>query len=167
MATGRLRRITATLGLLAMTTVAAVAVAPPPAMADSTRIISGTTSCYGGAVPPVGPYVGVDSGGWPGAPGPGWLPVDSVSPFDRTNPTRVWTKVIPASATSIKLDVRCYVSWSEYYGYITFPEGTWQGSTYSLTPGTSTINSTWSCNRQPVAPGPWVRTCTLTAMSSG
>jgi hypothetical protein len=162
-----LRRITATLGLLATTTVTAVAVAPSPAAADSTRIISGSTNCYGTGVPPVGPYVGVNSGGWPGSPGPGWLPVDSVSPFNPGTPTRVWTKVIPASATSIALDVRCYVSWSEYYGYIFFPEGTWQGSTYGLTPGTSAINTTWSCARQPVAPGPWVRTCTMTAISYG
>ncbi|MEQ4305120.1 hypothetical protein ABNF97_27690 [Plantactinospora sp. B6F1] len=91
--------------------------------------------------------------------------MDSVSPFSPTNPTRTWTKVIPASATSIKLDVRCYLNWSEYYGYEFYPEGSWQGSTYSLTPGTSPINSTWSCDRRPVNPGPWVRTCTLTAIS--
>lgn len=164
-ATGRLRRSAVALGLLATTTVASVTVAPSPAAADGTRIITGSTTCTSG-LPPVGPYVGVNGGGWPGAPGPGWLPVDSIYQVPGTQ-TRVWTKVIPASATSIALDVRCYVNWSEYYGYTTFPEGTWQGSSYGLTPGTSTVNSTWSCARQPVAPGPWVRTCAMTAVSSG
>lgn len=167
MASGRLRRITATLGLLAMTTVAAVTVAASPAAANSTRIINGSTDCYGTPVAPVGPYLGVDGGGWPGAPGPGWSTTDSVSPFNPSNPIRTWSKVIPATATSIKLDVRCYLSWSEYYGYVTSPEGTWQGYSYSLTPGTSTINSSWSCERKPVAPGPWIRTCTLTGITYG
>ncbi|MDG4786025.1 hypothetical protein O7626_08820 [Micromonospora sp. WMMD1102] len=93
--------------------------------------------------------------------------MDTVSPFNPASSTRLWTKAIPASATTIALDVRCYQSWSEYYGYVFFPEGTWQGSYHSLTPGTSTVSSTWSCARQPVAPGPWIRTCNLTSMSTG
>jgi hypothetical protein len=164
--TGKLRRIAAALGLLAAATVSAVTVAAQPAAADGTRIINGTTTCTSGIVP-FAPWVNLGGGpGWPGAPGPGWLPADSSYQVPGTQ-TKVWTKVIPASTTSIALDVKCYLSMSEYYGYVTYPQGTWQNWVYSLTPGTSTINSTWSCTRQQVYPGPWIRTCARTAISYG
>ncbi len=40
-------------------------------------------------------------------------------------------------------------------------EGTWLGYTYSITPGTSTINANASLWKGPVYPGPWVRYCTI------
>jgi hypothetical protein len=143
----RLRRRALTLGVLVAVAAAATA-APQPAIADGTRIINGTTTCANGTV----------SYGFSVNLGAGWEYADSSYQVDSR--TKVWTKVISSSATSVALDSFCYYSNPDF-----FPYGTWNGWTYSITPGTSTINSSWTCDRHPVYPGPFIRTCAMTAIS--
>jgi hypothetical protein len=153
---GRPRRWAAALVALTMATTLVVLGTPGAASADGTRTITGTTTCTSGIIP----Y------GFQVNYGTGWTGADSS--YISNYYTKVWTKVIPSSATSIALDSGCYVNWQEYYGYVYYPYGTWVGYTYSLTPGTSTVNTTWSCSRNPVYPGPPVeRSCSLTAISYG
>jgi hypothetical protein len=141
---------------LALTSVAAAALAvlvgtPQPAAATTTRTITGSTTCVSGVVPFV-PNVN-----W----GSGWVPADSSYQIPGTE-TKVWTATIPASANSIALDMFCYS-----YKWDTFPYGTWQGWFYNISPGTSTITSTWRCDRHSVYPGQWIRLCDLTGASYG
>ncbi len=152
---GRPRRWAAALVAVVAATTLVVAGTPGAASASGTRIVTGTTTCTSGIVP-YGFQVNLGSG---------WTYADSS--YQINNYTKVWTKVIPSTATSIALDSGCYVNWLEYNGYVSYPYGTWAGYSYSLTPGTSTVNSTWSCSRHPVNPGPYVRTCSLTAISYG
>lgn len=149
MTIGRLRRRAFAVGMLVAiaTTVTAM---PQPASADGTRTINGTTTCA----------IGGPSYGFQVNLGSGWTYADSS--YQSDSRTKVWTKVIPSSATSVALDSFCYYADPDFYPY-----GTWTGWTYSLTPGTSTVNSTWVCDRHPVYPGPFVRTCALTAISYG
>lgn len=154
MAMPSLRRASAALSALVVTVALAVTATAQPAAAFSTRTITGTTRCLTGIVP----------FGFSVNYGSGWTPADSSYQIPGTQ-TKVWTKVIPSSATTIALDSFCYYNWSEYNGYAFWPYGTWTGYTASLTPGTSTLNSTWYCDRYPVNPGPWVRTCSLSAIS--
>jgi hypothetical protein len=74
---------------------------------------------------------------------------------------------IPASASSLALDTHCYLDMAEYNGGPAWPEGMWEGYTYSITPGTSTINTTASLWRGPVYPGVWVRYCTISGITYG
>lgn len=153
--TTKLRRAAVAVGLLAASAVLSVTTTgQAPALADATRVITGATSCASGIVP-YSPYVNYGSG---------WVGADSSYQIPGTQ-TKVWTKVIPASATGIELDMFCYANWQEYNGQLFYPYGTWQGYGTSFTPGTSTITSGWLCDRFPVYPGPWVRTCTLSSIS--
>jgi hypothetical protein len=154
MTTGGLRRAAVGLITLIVTVALAAIATPQPAGANSTRTITGTTSCLTGIVP----------FGFSVNYGSGWTSADSSYQIPGTQ-TKVWTKVIPSTATAIALDSFCYYSWSEYNGLASWPYGSWAGNTASLTPGTSTVNSTWYCDRYPVNPGPWVRTCTLSTIS--
>jgi hypothetical protein len=149
MTIGRLRRRALAFGLL-VAVATAVTAAPPPAAADGTRIVNGATTCASGSV----------SYGFSVNLGSGWTYADSS--YQSDSRTKVWTKVIPSSATSIALDSFCYYADPDF-----FPYGTWNGYTYSLVPGTSTVNSSWVCDRHPVYPGPFIRTCSLTAISYG
>jgi hypothetical protein len=154
MTMARLRRAAAGLSALVVTAALTVTATPQPAAADGTRTITGTTSCFTGIVP----------FGFSVNYGSGWTYADSSYQIPGTQ-IKVWTKVIPSTATSIALDTFCYYSWSEYNGTASWPYGTWIGYTYSLTPGTSTVNSRWYCNRYPVNPGPFVRTGSLDTIS--
>jgi len=149
MITGRLRRRAIAYGMLtAVATMAVAAATPQPASADGTRTVNGATTCASGGLP-YGFQVDL---------GAGWTYADSS--YQSDSRTKVWTKVIPSSATSIALDSFCYYANPDF-----FPYGTWTGWTYSLTPGTSTVNSSWVCDRHPVYPGPFIRTCALTGIS--
>ncbi|HEX6470667.1 MAG TPA: hypothetical protein VF069_16325 [Streptosporangiaceae bacterium] len=153
----RLRRSAATLGAVGAAAALVVTGTPQLASADGTRTIVGSTTCASGIVP-YGFYVDYGSG---------WTPYGGTSVWPAGTQTKIWTWVIPSTATSFALDTFCYANSTEYNGQVSYPYGTWEGYTYSLTPGTSTINSTWRCDRYPVYPGPWIRTCSMTSISYG
>lgn len=131
---------------------------PQPASADGTRTLVATTTCRSGIVP-FGFQLNWGSGWTSDFPGSSYqIPGTQ---------TKVLTATIPGAATSIALDTFCYANRDEYYGRVSYPYGTWIGYTSGLTPGASRVSSTWSCDRYPVYPGPWVRTCSLAAISYG
>jgi hypothetical protein len=155
----RSRRRTAALGTLGVASSLLMTAAPQPASADGTRTFVASTTCDSGVVPygfnvDVGAGWNVGTSGGSSAQTPG-------------TQTKVLTITIPSTATSVALDSFCYIGFDEANGRITFPYGTWIGWTYSLSPGTSTANSTWVCSRHTVYPGPWIRTCALTSISYG
>jgi hypothetical protein len=152
---GRLRRGVAALSGLSAAVALFVTATPQFASADATRTIIGSTTCASGIVP----Y------GFQVNYGSGWTYDGGTSVWPAGTQTKIWTWTIPSSATGFSLDTFCYANGTEYNGQISYPYGTWQGYGASLTPGTSTINSTWRCDRYPVYPGPWVRTCSLTSIS--
>lgn len=157
MITGRLRRRAGVFGsLAAAATLLATTATPQLASADTTRTVTGSTTCTSG-IEPYGFQVNY---------GAGWTS-DGTSVWPPGTKTKIWTWVIPSSATSIALDTFCYYNDLEYNGRAFYPYGTWNGYTYSLTPGTSNVTSSWSCGRYPVYPGPFVRTCSLTSISYG
>ena len=65
------------------------------------------------------------------------------------------------------MDAFCYQNISEYYGYEHYPYGYWIGYAARLSPGTSTVNTTWACTRRTEYPGVMIRRCDLTSVSSG
>jgi hypothetical protein len=151
-----------TLAFVSMAAMAAAmlftAATPHRALADGTRTIHGTVTCTSGIVP----------FGFQFDWGSGWTPGDpsTTSGYQVDAQTKAWTTVIPSSATGIALDTFCYADSGEYNNEYSWPYGAWQGNWASLTPGTSTVNTTWSCERYPYYYG-WVRECTMTAVSYG
>jgi len=64
------------------------------------------------------------------------------------------------------MDAFCYPSWAAYNSPSSpGPFGQWRGYGIFITPGSSTVNSTWSCWWGQVYPGPYVRECGKTALS--
>jgi hypothetical protein len=145
------------LGVLVAAVAMSAAVVARPAAADGTRTITGSTTCTSGIVP----Y------GFSVNYGSGWTYEGGTSIWLPGTQTKVWTWVIPSSATSFALDTFCYANSAEYNGTVMYPQGTWEGYPASLTPGTSNVTSAWSCGRYQVYPGPWVRTCSATSISYG
>ena len=152
-----LRRRAAVFGAL-VATVALVGTATPQlASADGTRTLVASVSCRSGIVP-FGFALDWGSGFTYDFPGSSYQVPGTQ--------TKVLTATIPSNATSIAMDTRCYANSDEYWGRVSYPYGTWNGYVSSLTPGTSTLNSVWICDRYPVYPGPWIRTCTFNLLSN-
>jgi hypothetical protein len=126
-----------------------VGTAPPAASADTMRTLNVAVSCASGIVP-----FGLQANH-----GSGWYFPNGSS--YAVGGTKYFTVFIPASASSLALDTHCYLDMREYNGGPAWPEGTWLGYTYSITPGTSTINANASLWKGQVYPGPWVRYCTI------
>lgn len=127
--------------------------APSTASADTTRTLTVALSCASGIVP-----FGLQVNN-----GSGWY-FPSGSSY-AVGGTKYFTVFIPASATSLAIDTHCYLDMNEYYGGPAWPEGMWEGYTYSITPGAGTINTTASLWRGPVYPGVWVRYCTISSIT--
>ncbi len=127
--------------------------ASPAASADTMRTLNVALSCSSGIVP-----FGLSVNN-----GSGWYYPNGSS--YAVGGTKYFTVFIPASASSFAFDTKCYYNIDEYYGYVSYPDGSWQGYTYSLTPGTSTINMTASLWRGPVNPGPWVKYGTVSSLT--
>ena len=153
MTTATRRRKAATLSTVFAAAALLATAAPQAAMADATRTLSVPVTCASGIVP----YgLSVNNGS-------GWYYPNGSS--YAVGGTKYFTVDIPTTATSLALDTFCYYSLQEYNGQVSYPNGTWEGYTYTITPGTSTINTTAACVREPVYPGPWVRYCSLTAIT--
>ena len=127
--------------------------ATPAASADTMRTLNVALSCSSGIVP-----FGLSVNN-----GSGWYYPNGSS--YAVGGTKYFTVFIPASATMLAFDTRCYYNMEEYYGYVFYPDGYWEGYTYSIVQGTSTINATASLWRGPVAPGPWVKYATISSLS--
>jgi hypothetical protein len=127
--------------------------AAPAASADTMRTLNVALSCSSGIVP-----FGLSVNN-----GSGWYYPNGSS--YAVGSTKYFTVFIPASANSFAFDTKCYYNTAEYNGQVSYPEGTWQGYTYPLTPGTSTINMTASLWRGPVFPGPWVKYGTVSSIT--
>jgi hypothetical protein len=139
---------------VAIATVALFAgIASPPASADTMRTLNVALSCSSGIVP-----FGLSVNN-----GSGWY-YPSGSSY-AVGGTKYFTVSIPASASLFEFDTKCYYNIDEYYGYVFYPDGSWLGYSYSLTPGTSTINMTASLWRGPVNPGPWVKYGTVSSIT--
>jgi hypothetical protein len=147
------RRRKAALGTVCAVAALVAAATPQAAMADTMRTLSVPVGCASGIVP-FGLSVNNGSG-W-------YYPTGSSY---SVGATKYFTVSIPSTATSLALDTFCYYSTQEYNGQVSYPDGTWEGYTYAITAGTSTINTTASCVREPVYPGPWVRYCSLSAIT--
>jgi hypothetical protein len=162
----RLRRAAGTFwAAVAAVLLLAVAV-PSTASAAGTRTITGRTQCnfnlpYGFSYSYASPS-GTDWTGWLTS-GISVIAIDTVS--------KTWSATIPATAGLFALDTHCYVDQVEFNGPFSYPYGTYVGFTAGLTPGTSTVTSTWSCYRgYPqfyYPPGGIVRTCAMTSASYG
>lgn len=127
--------------------------AAPAASADTMRTLNVALSCASGSVP-FGMAVNNGSG-WYYPNGSSYV----------VGHTKYFTVFIPAAANSFAFDTMCYYNSAEYNGQVVYPDGYWEGYTYSLTPGTSTINMTASMWRGPVYPGPWVKYATVSSIT--
>lgn len=156
MSTDRLRRRVAAFGTVIATAALFVAAAPQAASAEGTRTLIASTTCTSGIVP-FGFTITLNSGTATGG---------SSAQIPGTQ-TKVLTITIPSDATTVAMDSFCYAHWGEYHGQVSYPYGTWIGYTASITPGTSTVNSTWSCSRQSYLYNQWQRSCSLTGVSYG
>jgi hypothetical protein len=125
----------------------------PAASADPTRTLNVALSCASGIVP-----FGLSVNN-----GSGWYYPNGSS--YAVGGTKYFTVFIPAGASSLALDTMCYYDSSEYNGTAFYPAGTWEGYTYSIVAGTSTINATASLWRGPVYPGPWVKYATIFSLT--
>lgn len=106
------------------------AAAPSPAAADSTRTVNSYVTCSDGTM----------MYGFEINYGQGWTyNALGASGYIVNSGEKEVTFIIPSSATSIALDTYC--------GGQGFVEGTnWEGYTYTLTPGTSTVTANWVCD---------------------
>ena len=127
--------------------------AAPAASADTMRTLNVALSCSSGIVP-----FGLSVNN-----GSGWYYPNGSS--YAVGGTKYFTVFIPAGASSFAFDTMCYYNSAEYNGQVSYPAGYWQGYTYGLTPGTSTINMTASLWRGPVSPGPWVKYATVSSIT--
>lgn len=125
-ARGRKLAFGATLATVALTSLAL----PPAASADTMRTLNLAYSCTTGL-----PYgLEVDTGsGW-------YFPNGSSYVSGAT--TKYFTVYIPASATSFAYQPTYCDNEPSNGGYNAY----WEGYTYSITPGTSTINATGNCD---------------------
>jgi hypothetical protein len=124
-----------------------------PASADTMRTLNVALSCSSGIVP-----FGLSVNN-----GSGWYYPNGSS--YAVGGTKYFTVFIPAGASSFAFDTMCYYDSAEYNGQAFYPAGSWQGYTYGISPGTSTINMTASLWRGPVYPGPWVKYATVSSLS--
>ncbi|WP_225848911.1 hypothetical protein [Streptomyces sp. HPF1205] len=140
---GLRRRIAALGSAVAAVVLLAVAV-PQSASADTMRTFNVALSCSTGL-----PYgLSVDNGS-------GWYYPDGSS--YASGGVKYFTVYIPASASSLAINTSfCDNDPTTPY---------WEGYRYSITPGTSTISANGYCNDEYVYPGPFVRYCSLSALT--
>jgi hypothetical protein len=153
-------RTAATLGLAVAAVLSFTVATPGTASAVATRTITGRTECAFNL--PFGfsySYASPSATDWTPwlTTGISVIAIDSVS--------KTWSTTIPATAGIFALDTFCYVDQSEYNGTVNYGTGQYLGFSTGLTPGTSTIQSTWGCYRR--SGGGWgsgaVRACTRTS----
>ncbi|WP_333767497.1 hypothetical protein [Streptomyces sp. IBSBF 2435] len=118
--------------------------APQSASADTMRTFNVALSCSSGL-----PYgLSVDNGS-------GWY-YPSGSSYASGN-TKYFTVSIPASASALAINTGfCDNETQTPY---------WEGYRYSIVPGTSTISANGNCQDMYVYPGPFVRYCSVTALT--
>ncbi|MBM9507349.1 hypothetical protein [Actinacidiphila acididurans] len=140
---GLRRRMVALWSAAAAALLLGVAV-PQSASADTMRTFNVALSCSYGL-----PYgLSVDNGS-------GWYYPDGSS--YASGGVKYFTVYIPASATSLAINTSfCETDPKTPY---------WEGYRYTITPGTSTISANGYCNDEYVYPGPFVRYCSLTALT--
>jgi hypothetical protein len=143
------------LGAVIATAVLFSGAGSPAASADTMRTVNVALSCSSGIVP-----FGMSVNN-----GSGWYYPNGSS--YAVGATKYFTVFIPASASSFAFDTMCYYDSLEYNGQAFYPAGYWEGYTYSLTPGTSTVTMTASLWRGPGYPGPWVKYATVSSLSYG
>jgi hypothetical protein len=149
MALAHLRRRAVTSGTLAAATVLLVGGTAQFAAADGTRTINSYVTCADGTMM-YGFEINYGSGWTSTALGASGYVVNSGE--------KEVTFVVPSSAGSVALDTYCGGN-----GYV--ENSTWEGYTYSLTPGTSTATATWTCNLFTYLYGQVERTCALDSIS--
>jgi hypothetical protein len=144
MAAKRLRkRLIAIFSAIAAVALVSLA-APQSASADTMRTFNVALTCTTGL-----PYgMSVDNGS-------GWYYPNGSSYASGT--TKYFSVYIPASASSLAINT----------GYCDNQPQTpyWEGYSYSITPGTSTISANGDCRDMYVYPGPYVRYCSLTSLT--
>jgi hypothetical protein len=142
------RRTTARrLAALGAATAAALLIAsaaPQPASADATRTFQLALSCSYGL--PYGLSVNTGSG---------WYYPDGSS--YASGSVKYFTVQLPQTASTLAINT----------GFCdtdpTTP--TWEGNTYAITPGSSTLSATGYCLDEYVYPGPFVRYCSLSSLT--
>ncbi|MEN3356998.1 MAG: hypothetical protein V7637_980 [Mycobacteriales bacterium] len=160
----RLRKTAVTFwAAVAATLFFAVAV-PGTASAVPMRTITGRTTCNFNL--PYGFYISYAS-----PSGTDWTPWISsgISVIAIDSVSKTWTTTIPTTAGLFALDTFCYADQNEYDGRVFYGTGQYIGYTARLTPGTSSIQSTWSCFRGQGGFGfnGYVHSCTMTAAAYG
>ncbi|GLX94634.1 hypothetical protein Hesp01_25840 [Herbidospora sp. NBRC 101105] len=148
------RRVT-TLGSVLVTTGALALVGLAQPAAASTVTLQGTVDCtssnnYGDTRDWYPSAVNLYTS--PATPAPSLVAVPATKAFS-------FTQTLPAGATAAGVTALCS---SGHYPY-----GDFSGSSsgFTIPAGTTNVVATWGCSAQPVNPGPWLTTCTVTSVS--
>ena len=128
--------------------------APQPAMADSVRTLNITATCSNGfQSQQISSLVNINYGA-------GWVAVATGPTGTPGGSTWSWITTIPTSASTLSIDAFCLAFTGDYY-----PAGYYLGYAVGLSPGASTVNTSWACTRHTVYPGPMVRICNNTSVT--
>ncbi|WP_157519782.1 hypothetical protein [Herbidospora daliensis] len=154
-AAATLARRAMTLGSLLVTTGALALVGLAQPAAASAITLQGTVDCtssnnYGDTRDWYPSAVNLSTS--PATSAPGLVAVPATKAFS-------FTHTLPAGATSAGVTALCS---SGHYPYGDFT-GYWSG--FSIPAGTTNVVANWGCSAQPVNPGPWVTSCSLTSVS--
>lgn len=124
------RRRTTALGSAIAALLLSAAAVPSPASADSGRTINSYVTCSDGTM----------MYGFAINYGAGWTYTAlGASGYIVNSQEKEVTFIVPTTASSVALDTYCGGN-----GYV--ENSNWVGSTYSLTPGTSTATANWVCD---------------------
>lgn len=146
----RFRRRTVKFGTLIAASLLLVGVTPQfAAAAGGTRTINSYVTCADGTL----------MYGFEINYGAGWTYTAlGASGYQVNGGEKEVTFIIPSTASSVALDTYCGGN-----GYV--ENSMWEGYTYSLTPGTSTVTANWTCALYYWLYGSLLRSCTLDSIS--
>ncbi|GIH19492.1 hypothetical protein [Rugosimonospora africana] len=144
-----LRRAAAALGVAIAATAVFAAVAPSSASADALRPLNVSLWCFQGGLP----Y------GYSVNTGSGWYTPAASGDATVVNGTKTFHLLIPTTAGSLAVNTYCDG----------FQGATWEGYSYGITPGTSTVNASGYCNTYPYSVGYgityWFTYCPLSSIT--